>query len=142
MLLFVRLYPDTIEYKKEDMVSDYLSILEHRMNKHMLQWKKRHLPFVLGGDSLPAAYFANWMLDQPQPDWMPNTYNSDIHNTVVNVRACGAFLVSDEKSESHKGKHFFNTLTRFEQWLQEQEDCGIAIVTIYFHYENMWKTIG
>ena len=72
----------------------------------MSQWKQRHLPFVLGGDALPATYFANWILNEPQPEWMPHTYQSDIHKTVIDVRACGAFLVADENPETHQRKQF------------------------------------
>ena len=107
MLPFIEQYPEMTEYKKEDMVSDFLNIVEHRMKKHMSQWKQRHLPFVLGGDALPAAYFANWILNEPQPEWMPHTYQSDIHKTVIDVRACGAFLVADENPETHQRKQFF-----------------------------------
>ena len=52
MAPFIQLYPDDAEYKIHDMVSDFFHIVEHRMNKHLTQWKKRHLPFVLGGDIL------------------------------------------------------------------------------------------
>ena len=59
---FVQMYPDNTEYKIDDMVSDFFHIVEHRMKNYLTQWKSRHLPFVLGGDSYPAAYLANWIL--------------------------------------------------------------------------------
>ena len=33
MAAFVRTYPDSAEYKKENMVSDFFDIVEHRMKK-------------------------------------------------------------------------------------------------------------
>ena len=90
------------------MVSDFFNIAEHRMNKHLTQWMKRHLPFVLGGDALPAAYIASWLLGEPIPAWIPNTYFSETHNTVITVRDCGSFLVKDQNPKAHRLKHFYS----------------------------------
>ena len=65
--------------------------------------ERRHLPFVLAGDALPAAYAANWFLGFPPPAWMPDTYQSDTHKTIVNVRLCDEFLVRDEILSNYIG---------------------------------------
>ena len=42
------------------------------MEKHLTQWRKRHLPFVIGGDRFPAAYIANWFNGNNEaPEWLP-----------------------------------------------------------------------
>ena len=107
MAPFVQTYPATAEYKIDEMVSDFFKIVEHRIKKYLKQWRKRHLPFVLGGDVLPASYISNWLLGLPPPTWMPETYESDTHRATVNVRACGRFLVADERKENHTPKWCF-----------------------------------
>ena len=56
---FIDIYPNEEEYAIYDVVSYFLSIVEHCMNKYLTQWRTRHLPFVLGGDDQPATYIAN-----------------------------------------------------------------------------------
>jgi len=55
----IDIYPDNAEYTIDIMVSDFISILEHIMNKHMIQWQIRHLYFLLAGGSFPATYLAS-----------------------------------------------------------------------------------
>ena len=58
MLSFVQMYPNIAEYKCDDMVSDFLNIVEHRMKTYLLQWRKQYFPFVIGWYVLSAAYIA------------------------------------------------------------------------------------
>ena len=58
-------------------------------------------------DALPAAYIASWLLGEPIPACIPNTYFSETHNTVITVRDCGSFLVKDQNPEAHRLKHFY-----------------------------------
>ena len=51
--------PDNAEYTIDIMVSDFIIILEHIINKYMIQWQMRHLYFPLAGGSFPAAYLAS-----------------------------------------------------------------------------------
>ena len=106
MVPFVQTYPDSAEYKVHDMVSNFLEIVEHRFQKYLTQWKRHHLPFGLAGDALTAAYVASWFLGLQPLAWIPDTYQSDTHNTIVNDRLCGEFLVRDEIPSNHIGKHF------------------------------------
>ena len=38
---------------------------------------------------------------------MPDTYQSDTHKNIVNVRLCGEFLVRGEIQSNYTGKHFY-----------------------------------
>ena len=40
MVPFVQIYPTTALYKIDDMVSDFFKIVQHRMKKHLTQWRE------------------------------------------------------------------------------------------------------
>ena len=104
---FRALYPTSAAYKIDDMVRDFVQIVRHRMNKHLTQWRKRHLPFAIAGDSLPAAYLSNWFIGNDEaPAWIPETYHSATHNTTINVRECSSFLIDGEDRANHQAKQF------------------------------------
>ena len=116
MAAFVRTYPDNAEYKKENMVSDFFDIVEHRMKKHLTKWRTKHLPFALAGDALPAAYIANWLMGKSTPAWIPETYQSQIHNTTINVRACGTFLCPPEtRPDTYTTRAFYTHLHQIQR---------------------------
>ena len=112
---FIALYPTDAAYKIDDTVSDFLNIARHRMEKHLTQWRKRHLPFVIGGDRFPAAYIANWFNGNNEaPQWLPESYYSDTHNTTINVCECGKYLIAMEDRINHQGKEFLRFVPQLQ----------------------------
>ena len=77
------------------------------MIKHFDQWRTRNLPLTLAGDANIATYVANWLLGNAIPDTIPQQYFSAKHNTVIDVRECGAFIIELENRDNHTGKNFF-----------------------------------
>ena len=77
------------------------------MEKHLTQWRKRHLPFVIGEDRFPAAYITNWFNGNNEaPEWLPESYYSDTHKTTINVCECGKYLIEIEDCINHQEKEF------------------------------------
>ena len=66
--LLIEIYHHDTNYTIDSMVSDFISIVEHRMNKNMIQWRTHHLHFALAVQSFPAVYLARWFLGQGIPD--------------------------------------------------------------------------
>ena len=88
---FIDIYPNKEEYTIDVMVGDFISIVEHYMNKFLTQWRARHLPFILGGNDQPATYIANWIIGQAQPAWISETYYSDIHKLIPTYAIASLF---------------------------------------------------
>ena len=82
-------------------------LAEQRMTKHFDQWRIRNLPLTLAGDTNIATYVANWLLGNVIPDTIPQQYFSTKHNTVIDIRECGRFIIELENRDNHTGKNFF-----------------------------------
>ena len=105
--LFRSVYPNNITPTIDSFVSDFFKLSKQRMHKHMNQWRTRNLPLVLGGDHKMAQYVAGWLLDQTNATNDNETYQSEKHNTEINVQACGRFLTDLSTASEHHGKTIF-----------------------------------
>ena len=104
---FLKYYPQTYFVTAQEFVKEFSELSQHRMEKHMDQWRIRNLPLVLGGDTLPATCIANWMLGLPIPISCPRSYYSEKHHTTIDVIECCCFLTAKTTVEAHRQKDIY-----------------------------------
>lgn len=106
---FIRSYPNDAKITMHDFVNKISTIAQQRMYKTFDQWHGRNLHLALADDPYPVAYIANWLLERETECvlWLPLEYCSERHRININIRDCGAFLVSLGNCNDHRAKSSF-----------------------------------
>ena len=130
MTLFVLTYSATTEYKIDNMVSDLKKMVEHRMKTHLRQWRKRYLPFALGGDVLPAPYIANGLLGTPPTKRHASKelylYVHKSQAMAAGVMLCDLTTQDMELFRHYMSNNWFKMTTNSqltERWVEDSNEC-------------------
>ena len=114
-----------VEYAIEDIADKYFTRADVIHTKHFSQWRDNYLHIALAGDSVPARYIANWLLEIPIPNDLPLDYYSEMHKTTFNTSLCGQFLILNNTPSDYRNKDFYTLHRDAIKEMAEGKNCGV-----------------
>ena len=143
---YVRTFPNnSIEYNMDKLANDFFKRADAIHTKHFSQWRDKYLHLALAGDSLPARYLANWILERPTLS-LPLEYSSSVHKTTINVNAAFAFLKVNNTPESQRSHQYFVDhrdaiieMAEGKDLWSEESDC---MRKFRQYVKNNWLTVS